>query len=163
MGGAVGAAVAEWLKVTPCERQTLIAAGAGAGLAAAFNAPLAGLAFVLEEVQRDFSPMIFSAAFIASVTADMVTQFLTDQLPVFHVATYPIPSLVALPAFLILGLLPERGSYRTILIDTPGQPHYTHVAMTTAFTRRCSLARGDTPHCQSISVLATGEACGRGR
>jgi hypothetical protein len=38
MGGAMGAAVSQWLKVTPRERQTLIAAGAGAGLAAAFNA-----------------------------------------------------------------------------------------------------------------------------
>jgi CIC family chloride channel protein len=105
MGGAVGAAVAEWLRVTPRERQTLIAAGAGAGLSAAFNAPLAGLTFVLEEVQRDFNPMIFSAAFLASVTADVVARFLTDQLPVFHVATYPVPSLVVLPAFLVLGVL----------------------------------------------------------
>jgi CIC family chloride channel protein len=105
MGGAVGAAVAEWLKVTPRERQTLIAAGAGAGLAAAFNAPLAGLAFVLEELQRDFSPLIFSAAFLASVTADVLTRSLTDQLPVFHGATYPAPSLMALPAFLMLGVL----------------------------------------------------------
>jgi chloride channel protein, CIC family len=105
MGGAVGAAVAEWLQVTPRERQTLIAAGAGAGLAAAFNAPLAGLAFVLEEVQRDFSPMIFSAAFLACVTADVLMRALTDQLPVFHVAMYPVPSLVALPAFLLLGLV----------------------------------------------------------
>jgi chloride channel protein, CIC family len=105
MGGAVGAAVAEWLKVTPRERLTLIAAGAGAGLAAAFNAPLAGLTFVLEELQRDFTPLVFGASFIAAVTADVVTRSLTDQLPVFHVVTYPVPPLVALPGFLLLGLL----------------------------------------------------------
>jgi CIC family chloride channel protein len=105
MGGAVAAAVAEWLKVSPRERQTLIAAGAGAGLAAAFNAPLAGLAFVLEELQRDFSPLIFSATFLASVTADVLTRSLTTQLPVFHADTYPVPPLVTLPAFLMLGLL----------------------------------------------------------
>jgi chloride channel protein, CIC family len=105
MGGAVGAAVAEWLKVTPRERQTLIAAGAGAGLAAAFNAPLAGLAFVLEEVQRDFTPLVFGASFIAAVTADVVTRSLMGQLPVFHVATYPVTPLVTLPAFLALGLV----------------------------------------------------------
>jgi len=81
MGGAVGAAVAELLKISPRERQTLIAAGAGAGLAAAFNAPLTGLAFVLEEVQRDFTPLVFSASFLAAVTADIVTRSLTDQLP----------------------------------------------------------------------------------
>lgn len=74
-------------------------------MAAAFNAPLAGLAFVLEEVQRDFSPMVFSAAFLASMTADIVTRSLTDQLPVLHVAAHPAPPLGALPAFLALGVL----------------------------------------------------------
>ena len=105
MGGAVGAAVAQWLKVTPRERQTLIAAGAGAGLAAAFNAPLAGLIFVLEELQRHFAPTVFGAAFVAALIADVMTRFLTDQLPVFHVEIIPTPALVTLPAFLGLGVL----------------------------------------------------------
>jgi CIC family chloride channel protein len=105
MGGAMGAAVAHWLRVNPRERQTLIAAGAGAGLAAAFNAPLAGLIFVLEELQRHFAPTLIGAAFIAAVTADVVTRSLTSQLPVFHIAPPPVPPLAALPVFLGLGLL----------------------------------------------------------
>ena len=105
MGGALGAAVAQWLHVTPRERQTLIAAGAGAGLAAAFNAPLAGLLFVLEELQRHFAPTVFGAAFVAALVADVMTRYLTNQLPVFHVEIIPTPPLVALPAFLGLGVL----------------------------------------------------------
>jgi CIC family chloride channel protein len=105
MGSALGAAVAHGLRVSPRERQTLIAAGAGAGLAAAFNAPLAGLTFVLEELQRHFAPAVFGAAFVAAATADVLTRSLTSQLPVFHVASAPVPSLVALPVFLGLGLL----------------------------------------------------------
>ena len=105
IGSAMGAAVAHWLRVSPRERQTLIAAGAGAGLAAAFNAPLAGLTFVLEELQRHFAPAVFGAAFVAAVTADVLTRSLTSQLPVFHVASAPTPPLVALPMFLGLGLL----------------------------------------------------------
>src|SRR5215471_7235436 len=105
LGSALGAAVAHGLKVSPRERQTLIAAGAGAGLAAAFNAPLAGLAFVLEELQRHFAPAVFGAAFVAAVTADVLTRSLTSQLPVFHVATAPTPPLVVLPMFLGLGVL----------------------------------------------------------
>jgi chloride channel protein, CIC family len=83
----------------------LIAAGAGAGLAAAFNAPLAGLTFVLEELQRHFAPTVFGATFVAALTADVVTRSLTSQLPVFHVASPPPQPLLALPVFLVLGLL----------------------------------------------------------
>jgi CIC family chloride channel protein len=105
LGSALGAAVSHRLRVSPRERQTLIAAGAGAGLAAAFNAPLAGLAFVLEELQRHFAPAVFSATFVAAVTADVLTRSLTSQLPVFRVASAPAPPLVTLPVFFGLGLL----------------------------------------------------------
>ena len=104
MGGAMGAAVSQWLQVTPRERQTLIAAGAGAGLAAAFNAPLAGLISVLEEVQRHFAPTVFGATFVAALIADVMTRLFTNQLPVFHVESLPTPPLMALPAFLGLGV-----------------------------------------------------------
>jgi CIC family chloride channel protein len=59
MGAAGGAALSSWLKSRPKERRTLIASGAGAGLVAAFNAPLSGVIFVLEEIQRDFHPLVF--------------------------------------------------------------------------------------------------------
>ena len=60
MGGAIGQMVGGWFPCTPREKQSLVAAGAGAGLAAAFNAPLSGLVFVLEELQRDFAPTVFT-------------------------------------------------------------------------------------------------------
>jgi CIC family chloride channel protein len=105
MGGAIGQMVSQWFRCTPRERQTLIAAGAGSGLAAAFNAPLSGVIFVLEELQRDFAPTVFTAAFVACVVADVVARLLTGQLPVFHVASHPTPSLESLPIFLALGVL----------------------------------------------------------
>jgi chloride channel protein, CIC family len=105
MGAAVGQAIAQLQHVPPRSRSTLVAAGAGAGLAAAFNAPLAGFVFVLEELQRDFSPHVFGTALVATVTADVVTRSATGQLPSFHVANYPVPPLQALPLFLILGVL----------------------------------------------------------
>jgi CIC family chloride channel protein len=104
MGGAVGAAVADWLKAAGRERLALIAAGAGAGLAAAFNAPLAGLVFVLEELQRDFRRGVFGATFIAAVAADIVARFAGGQLPVFRIPSYPTPPLAALPVFAVLGV-----------------------------------------------------------
>jgi chloride channel protein, CIC family len=103
MGGAIGDAISGWLKVSPRERLTLTSAGAGAGLAAAFNAPLSGLMFVLEEVRRDFQPIMFGAVFVAAVVADIVTRMGSGQFPVFAVPSYPMPPLSSLPVFALLG------------------------------------------------------------
>ena len=105
MGGGAGHLIGGWLGVTPRERQALIAAGAGAGLAAAFNAPLAGVIFVLEELQGDFAPGVLTSSFVASLTADLVSRLALGQLPVFHLAAAPAPPLGSLPAFLLLGAL----------------------------------------------------------
>ncbi|HLX09860.1 MAG TPA: H(+)/Cl(-) exchange transporter ClcA [Thermoanaerobaculia bacterium] len=104
MGGAIGQMVSQWLHGNARERHTLIAAGAGAGLAAAFNAPLAGVIFVLEELRRDFQPGALTGAFVASVTADVVERLLLGQSPVFRVVNPPVPPLSSLPLFLALGL-----------------------------------------------------------
>jgi CIC family chloride channel protein len=105
MGGAVGDMVSRWLRSERRERHTLIAAGAGAGLAAAFNAPLAGVIFVLEELRRDFAPGALTGGFVACVTADVVARVLLGQEPVFRMAHPPVPPLSSLPLFLALGLL----------------------------------------------------------
>ena len=106
MGGAVGQMVADWMGATARERQNLIAAGAGAGLAAAFNAPLAGLVFVLEEVQRDFAPGVFAVAFVACVTGDVVSRVMLGQLPVFHATHFAAPPpLASVPLFVVLGVI----------------------------------------------------------
>jgi len=104
MGGAVGQMCSRWLGVNPRERHVLIAAGAGAGLAAAFNAPLAGVLFVLEELQGDFSPGVLTASFMASITADLVTRFALGQASIFHVTDAAAPDLGSLPLFLVLGV-----------------------------------------------------------
>ena len=111
IGGATGLMVSSWFRVKhgEGERKALISAGAGAGLAAAFNAPLAGLVFVLEELQGAFTPVIFVAAFLASVTADVVCRVLTGETPVFALRGMPIPSLNALPVALVLGGLAGLG------------------------------------------------------
>jgi CIC family chloride channel protein len=105
MGAAVGQMVSAWFPCTPRERRTLIAAGSGAGLAAAFNAPLAGLVFVLEEVQRDFAPGVFTGSLIASVVADITSRYLLGQQPIFAVQTAAIPPLSLLPFALLVGAL----------------------------------------------------------
>jgi CIC family chloride channel protein len=105
MGGAIGDAISRGLKVSPRERLALISAGAGAGLSAAFNAPLSGLVFVLEEVRRDFQPIVFGAAFLAAAVADVVARAGAGQFPVFTIPAYAVPPLTSLPVFALLGVL----------------------------------------------------------
>lgn len=105
IGGSIGDAISRLLKVSQRERLTLISAGSGAGLAAAFNAPLSGLIFVLEEMRRDFQPIMFGASFIAAVVADIITRIGSGQFPVFTVPSYSMPPLTALPIFAVLGIL----------------------------------------------------------
>lgn len=105
MGAALDKAIGEFMRLPRRSRSQLIAAGAGAGLAAAFNAPLAGFIFTLEELQREFSPLTYGTALIAAVVADIVTRTLTGQEPSFRITGYPTPSLAVLPLFAILGLL----------------------------------------------------------
>jgi CIC family chloride channel protein len=104
MGGAVGDAVSRLLKVSGRERLVMITSGAGAGLAAAFNAPLSGLVFVLEEVRRDFQPIAFGAAFVAALISNIISRIGSGQFPVFTVPNYPVSPLASLPFFALLGL-----------------------------------------------------------
>ena len=107
MGSGIGQAVSEWFKVRigDGERRALMSAGAGAGLGAAFNAPLSGLVFVLEELHGNFTPVMFVAAFLASVTGDVVARLLTNELPVFHLAGMGTPGVATLPWAAVLGVL----------------------------------------------------------
>jgi chloride channel protein, CIC family len=125
IGGATGLMVSTWFRVKPGEgeRKALISAGAGAGLAAAFNAPLAGVIFVLEELHGAFTPVIFVAAFLASVTADVVCRVMTGDTPVFALRGMPVPSLNALPVALVVGGIAGLGGVlfnRSLLASLDG-------------------------------------------
>jgi len=104
MGAALGQWAAKIVKAPPRARDHLLACGGGAGLAAAFNAPLAGFVFVIEEFQRDLSPLTYGTALIAAVTADIVTRFFNGQWPSFAIRGYPLPPLSALPLYALVGV-----------------------------------------------------------
>lgn len=104
MGAAVAKIFGDFFAPNRVERKILISAGAGAGLAAAFNAPLAGVFFVMEELQNSFNRLVLVTAFVACVTADIVCRLIMGHLPVFHITISSYPQLGMFPLFILLGL-----------------------------------------------------------
>ncbi len=105
MGGAVGKIMGNYLSSQEIERKMLVAAGAGAGLSAAFNAPLAGVFFVLEELGNNFNALGLVTALVSCVVADVICRLITGQVPVFHIAVSYYPEMGMFPIFLILGVV----------------------------------------------------------
>ncbi len=105
MGAAAGQAVSNMLRQSKVEELQLIACGAGAGLSAIFNAPLAGVIFIVEELRRNFSPYVVGGALAASIAADIVSRAILGPLPTFRVAQLQALPLATLPLFLLLGVL----------------------------------------------------------
>ncbi|MFA9397113.1 MAG: ClC family H(+)/Cl(-) exchange transporter [Clostridiaceae bacterium] len=105
MGAAIGQGYSRITKRPKIEEKFLITSGASAGLAAAFNAPLAGVMFSLEEVHKNFSPVVLTTALAASVTADFVTKNFFGLKPIFNLnVTQAIP-LIDYPYLIVLGVL----------------------------------------------------------
>ncbi|WP_411677774.1 ClC family H(+)/Cl(-) exchange transporter [Caproicibacter sp.] len=109
IGAAGGQAIARNLRKSKLEENYLITGGAAAGLAAAFNAPLSGMVFALEEVHRSFSPLILLSATTASLTADFVSKYFFGLQPVLSFTAFPeIPIHLyywLIPVGLISGLI----------------------------------------------------------
>lgn len=105
IGAAIGQMIAKVSRTPKKSHSTLISAGAGAGLAAAFNAPLAGFIFVMEELKREMSPLTYGAALIASVSSVAVTRIWLGQSTSFLLENpSPIP-IRLLPIVVVVGLL----------------------------------------------------------
>ncbi len=92
LGGCVGQGVGEKFGRNPGEKKVLIASGAGAGMGAALNAPLAGVLFAFEEIFKYFSPLILLSTMTAAISAQFVCRSVFGIEPLLHFA-----SLTALP------------------------------------------------------------------
>lgn len=103
MGAALSAMWGDSALGRSADRRSLLVTGASAGLAAAFNAPLAGILFAIEELRINVPDSAFAAAMVACVSADIVVRLLLGQSPEFGVTLDVIPPLESLPAFAVLG------------------------------------------------------------
>ena len=105
LGANVGRMISDIFKVDKVDGQALLAAGAAGGLAAAFNAPLAGIMFVIEEMRSQFNYSLTStkSVFMSAVMATIVMRLFTDQDAVVKVTQYSHPDLYTLGFYLLLG------------------------------------------------------------
>jgi H+/Cl- antiporter ClcA len=109
LGAAVGEGIGKILKRPKIEKKYLISGGASAGLAAAFNAPLSGVMFTLEEVHKNFSPLVLLTAMSAALTADLISKNFFGMRPILDFQQLSMISsryyLYLIPLGVIVGVL----------------------------------------------------------
>lgn len=105
MGSAVGQGCSRIFKRSKVEEKFLITSGASAGLAAAFNAPLAGVMFSLEEAHKNFSPLVLLSAMSSALTADFIAKNFFGLTPIFDFTTMYVLPLKYYFCLVILGII----------------------------------------------------------
>lgn len=107
LGGAVGRMIASKANKYEHAQHILIAAGSAAGLAAAFNTPLAAILFVNEEMRRHFSYNFTSikCVTLAVITGTVVMEYLNGQNAILLIPKFETPPLYSLTTFAALGML----------------------------------------------------------
>ena len=104
IGSALGSTLARLIRMPESRVRTLVACGAAGGIAATFNAPIAGVFFALELLLRDFAAASFGAVMLASITASVVGRSMLGDHPFLTLPTFTVTNPSQFALFAILGL-----------------------------------------------------------
>ncbi|MFV9674688.1 MAG: chloride channel protein [Anaerolineales bacterium] len=110
IGSAIGSTVGQLLHLSDDRVRNLVACGTAGGIAATFNAPIAGALFALEVILGQFHATYFGAVVISAVTADVVAQFFEGNNRAFIVPEYSLVSPWELVLYALLGVFAAIGA-----------------------------------------------------
>ena len=106
IGSGIGSFMCQVFRLSPADMKMYTAAGAGAAIAAVFNAPIAGVFFGIEVILlNDIRNKQLGGFVIASVIASLTSRAMLGDSPVISIPAYRFPSLADYPVFIILGVM----------------------------------------------------------
>jgi len=105
VGSAFGSSIGQIFQVSARRMKTFLGCGAAAGIAATFNAPIAGAIFASEIILGDFSAAAIGPIIIASVFGTVVSRAIYGDFPAFIPPAYTLHSPVEIIFYIILGLV----------------------------------------------------------
>lgn len=104
IGSTLGSTIGQWWRLPKEHLRTLVACGAAGGIAATFNAPIAGAIFSMEVLTGQLAAD-FLLVLLTSLTSCMVTRHYLGNYPAFVAPAYDLAGASELPLYFLLGIL----------------------------------------------------------
>jgi CIC family chloride channel protein len=105
IGSALGSSLGQAFKVDERRIRLLVACGAAGGIAATFNAPLAGVFFAMELILRRWEAQSFGMVVLSSVTSSVIGRAILGDSPFLHLPPFHVQHVVEYPLFALLGVV----------------------------------------------------------
>lgn len=116
ISASLASSLSQFFRIKEKGIRTLVAAGAGAGIGATFNAPIAGALFAVEVILGDFGIFAFSPIIVASVMATLTSRFIIGDFAAFTVPKYTLISIWEIGPYILLGII--SGLIAILFIET---------------------------------------------
>jgi CIC family chloride channel protein len=111
IGASLGSTIGQFFNIPSKKLKTLVGCGAGAGIAAAFNAPIAGALFAVEIILMDFAVAQFSPIVISTVMATVISHAFQGDFAAFEIKGYQLVSPYEIIFYFGLGAITGLGSF----------------------------------------------------